>query len=154
LRLRTALCWRRLTLLTNGLADDGILVAIYVAVNARLYAFATQRSGVDVVSSLVALRPASGSGALRLLEGTNRIFAKLLTATAATALVATPIAASVAPSSLSVGKAVRASTPTTGTQKAAAGAGGIGAVVLGALIAGGIIFAVVDSNDDNNPDSN
>lgn len=84
------------------------------------------------------------------------MFAKLLTATA---LVATPMAASATPASnaasrLSVGKTVRASTPTTGIQKAAAGAGGIAGIVLGALVAGGIIYAVVDSSDDDDSDSN
>ncbi len=86
------------------------------------------------------------------------MFAKILTATAATALVAAPVAASAAPtnaaSSLSVGKSVRAATPTNGTQKAAAGAGGIAGIALGVLLAGGIIYAIVDSSDDNDSDSN
>jgi hypothetical protein len=86
---------------------------------------------------------------------------KFLTAAAATAMVAAPVGASAAPavptnaaSSLSVGKSVRAATPTTGANKAAAGAGGIAGIALGVLIAGGIIYAIVDGTDDNNSDSN
>ncbi len=88
------------------------------------------------------------------------MIAKFLTAATATALVAAPVAASAAPvattnaaSSLSVGKSIRASTPTTGVRKAA-DTGQIAAIAVGVLIAGGIIYAIVDSNDDNDSDSN
>jgi hypothetical protein len=79
---------------------------------------------------------------------------KFLTAAAATAMVAAPVAASAAPAaSLSVAKSARASAPTTGANKAVPGGSAI-AIVLGALVAGGIIYAVVDSTDDNDSDSN
>ena len=84
---------------------------------------------------------------------------KFLTGAAATAMIAAPVAASAAPaattnaaSSLSVGKSVRAATPTTGANKAAGGSGI--AIALGALLAGGIIYAIVDGADDNDSDSN
>jgi hypothetical protein len=84
---------------------------------------------------------------------------KFLTAAAATAMVAAPVAASAAPtnpaSSLSVSKSVRAATPTTGANKAAAGTGRVAGIALGVLLAGGIIYAIVDgSKDDDNSDSN
>lgn len=80
---------------------------------------------------------------------------KFLTAAAATAMVAAPVAASAAPAaSLSVAKSARASAPTTGANKAVPGGSAI-AIVLGALVAGGIIYAVVDAADnDNDSDSN
>lgn len=84
---------------------------------------------------------------------------KFLTAAAATAMVAAPVAASAAPaaptnaaSSLSLGNTTRASAPTTGANKAAGGSGI--AIALGALLAGGIIYAIVDGADDNDSDSN
>lgn len=79
---------------------------------------------------------------------------KFLTAAAATAMVAAPVAASAAPAAnLSVAKSARASAPTTGANKAVPGGSAI-AIVLGALVAGGIIYAIVDSTDDNDSDSN
>jgi hypothetical protein len=87
---------------------------------------------------------------------------KFLTSAAATAMVAAPVAASAAPaaptsaaSSLSIGKSVRAATPTSGANKAAAGTGRVAGIALGVLLAGGIIYAIVDgSKDDDNSDSN
>ena len=87
---------------------------------------------------------------------------KFLTAAAATTMVAAPLTASAAPaaptsaaSSLSIGKSVRAATPTSGANKAAAGTGRVAGIALGVLLAGGIIYAIVDgSKDDDNSDSN
>lgn len=84
------------------------------------------------------------------------MIAKFLTAAAATAMAAAPMAASAAPtntaSTLSVGKSARAAAPTTGVSKATGGSGI--AIALGALIAGGIIYAIVDGTDDDDSDSN
>jgi len=86
---------------------------------------------------------------------------KFLTAAAATVMVAAPVAASAAPaaptsaaSSLSVSKSVRAGTPTTGTNKAAANSGRVVGIALGVLLAGGIIYAIVDGSKDDDSDSN
>ena len=86
---------------------------------------------------------------------------KFLTAAAATTMVAAPLTASAAPaaptsaaSSLSVGKSVRAATPTTGANKAAAGTGRVVGIALGVLLAGGIIYAIVDGSKDDDSDSN
>lgn len=84
------------------------------------------------------------------------MISRFLTAAAATTMVAAPVVASAAPassaSSLSVTKSVRASAPVAGARKAA-NTGQIAAIAVGVLIAGGIIYAIVDSNDDDS-DSN
>lgn len=80
---------------------------------------------------------------------------KFLTAAAATAMVAAPVAASAAPAtSLSVANTARASAPTTGANKAAGGAGNVAAIGLGVLLAGAFIYAIVDATDNNDSDSN
>ena len=76
---------------------------------------------------------------------------KFLSAVAATALVAAPVAA--APTnpaaSLSVSKSVRASAPTAKGNKLAGG-GIVFALLAAAIVAGGVIIAVDDDNSDSN----
>ncbi len=76
---------------------------------------------------------------------------KFLTAIAASALVATPVAANAAQnaSALSVAKSVRASAPSKGGQKLAGG-GIVFALLAAAIVAGGVYIAVDDNDSDSN----
>ena len=74
----------------------------------------------------------------------------ILAAAAVSSLVAVPAFANPA-ASLSVAKATRASSPSSGKSELAAPGAIIGAVLAAAIVIGGIVIAV---DDDDNSDSN